>query len=95
MAPEFNAPDIFFKFYAPNDCNKCRIGLPDTNYNPLIKQLFAVTRKYLHERPYIKFKTQKTIYYPNGTIAFQIGEIVKWALGFGVGYLARKLIKGK
>jgi len=75
MAPEFNSPEIFFKFYAPNDCNKCRIGLPDTNYNPLIKQLFAVTPKYLHERPYIKFKTQKTIYYPNGTIAFQIGEI--------------------
>jgi len=77
MAPEFNAPDIFFKFYAPNDCNKCRVGLPDSNYNPSAKQLFAVTPTYLREHPFIRIKTQKTIYNPNGTIAFQIGEIIK------------------
>lgn len=77
MAPEFNAPDIFFKFYAPNNCSKCRIGLSDTNYNPSVKQLFAVTPTYLREHPSIRFKRKKTIYQPNGTIAFQIGEIVR------------------
>lgn len=76
MAPEFNAPEIFFKFYAPNDCQKCLVGLPSTNYNPKLKQLFAVTPDYLSKYP-IDFKTLKTIYYPNNDIAFQIGEVLK------------------
>ena len=77
MAPEFNAPEIFFKFYAPNDCKKCMVGLPDTNYDPNIKQLFAVTSNYLSKNPGYKLNTKKIIYYPNGSIAFRIGEIVK------------------
>ena len=77
MAPEFNAPEIFFKFYAPNSCLKCRIGLPDNFYNPSRKQLFALSPTYLSNNQVLKFKIKKTIYYPNKTIAFQIGEIVQ------------------
>lgn len=76
MAPEFNVPEIFFKFYAPNDCQKCLVGLPDTNRNPELKQLFAVTPDYLLKSQ-ISFKTIKTIYYPNNAIAFQIGKVVQ------------------
>ncbi len=77
MAPEFNAPEIFFKFYAPNDCKKCLIGLPETNLDPQKRQLFAVTPDYLSKNPGYKLSTKKIIYYPNGSIAFRIGEIVK------------------
>lgn len=77
MIPEFNAPDIFFKFYAPNGCRKCGLGTPDTVYDPNSKQLFALTPKYLLEHPSYQFKTLKTIYYPNKNIAFQIGEVVQ------------------
>lgn len=77
MAPEFNAPEIFFKFYAPNTCKKCVVGLPDTYYHPELKQLFVVTPTYLEVHPAYKFSTRKIIYYPNGLIAFRIGEIVK------------------
>lgn len=76
MIGEFNAPDIFLKFYAPYTCQKCRIGNPENNGILGRKQLFAVTSKYLEERPYIHFLTQKYIYYPDGTIAFQIGQII-------------------
>lgn len=77
MAPEFNAPEIFFKFYAPNDCKKCRVGLPENFYNPHRKQLFAVTPTYLQNNLAYRFEVIKTIFYPNNTIAFQIGEIVQ------------------
>lgn len=82
MAPEFNAPEIFFKFYAPDDCEKCKIGLPSERYNPKLKQLFAISPNYLNQNRLLKFKILKTIYYPTGNyqnnnIAFQIGEIVE------------------
>lgn len=77
MAPEFNAPDIFFKFYSPNDCSKCRIGLPHELFLQDNTQLFAVTPQYLKEHSDIKFKTMKYIYYPNKNVAFQIGEVVQ------------------
>lgn len=76
MAPELNAPEIFFKFYAPGDCRKCLIGLPDNFYNSKLKQLFAVTPDYLLNKK-TNFKTLRTIYYPNRNIAFQIGEVLK------------------
>ena len=76
MAPEFNAPEIFFKFYAPNDCKKCKIGTPDTIGNSNLKQLFAVTPTYINNH-LTKFLIKKTIYYPNKTIAFQIGEVAQ------------------
>lgn len=77
MIPEFNAPYIFFKFYAPNDCLKCKIGVPSDSFNPNRKQLFAITDNYLKANPQFNFLTQKIIYYPNKTIAFKIGEIVQ------------------
>ncbi|HSW96265.1 MAG TPA: glycosyltransferase family 39 protein [Candidatus Saccharimonadales bacterium] len=77
MAPEFNAPDIFFKFYAPHRCNICKIGLPEDSFDPHIKQLFAVTPLYLQQHPEFRIEMQKRIIYPNGTTAFFIGEIQK------------------
>lgn len=77
MIPEFNAPEIFFKFYSPNNCSKCRLGNPKDNYNPNIKQLFAVTPSFLATNPNIEFGTLKTVYYPNNTIALKIGKVIK------------------
>ncbi|MCL4386324.1 MAG: glycosyltransferase family 39 protein [Cyanobacteria bacterium] len=77
MSPDFNGPDIFFKFYSPNNCKKCKIGLPDGSYNPKLKQLFALPPYYLKINPGLKFITLKNIYYPNGGVAFEIGEIVE------------------
>ncbi|RJQ35877.1 phospholipid carrier-dependent glycosyltransferase [Candidatus Microgenomates bacterium] len=76
MIPEFNAPDIFFKFYASGNCFKCKLGTPSESYNPKLKQLFAVSQNYLEEHSY-QFKTLKTIYYPNKKVAFQIGEVLE------------------
>lgn len=77
MIGEFNAPEIFFKFYAPHDCSNCHIGTPDTNYLPGRKQLFVITPNYLTAHSMYHFKAEKMIYYPNQTIAFEIGEIVQ------------------
>lgn len=78
MAPEFNAPDIFFKFYAPNGgCEKCIVGLPNTSYSPNLNQLFAVTPGYILEHPQYQITEKERIIYPNGSIAFIIGEVVK------------------
>lgn len=77
MEGAFNAPDIFFKFYAPHDCQKCRLGVPDQYINSYTKQLYAVTPHYFSEHPEIKLHIKKTIYYPNQTVAFVIGEIVQ------------------
>jgi len=77
MIPEFNAPDIFFKFYAPADCKKCKLGQPDDSLDLTRKQLFAVTLLYLQQHPSFKMDIQKIIFYPNGKPAFLIGEIKK------------------
>ena len=77
MSPEFNAPEIFIKFYAPHDCNNCFIGTPNTLYNPKTKQLFALTPSYLASHPQYRFQDIKNIIYPNKTIAFEIGKIVQ------------------
>lgn len=80
---EFNGSEVFYKFYDPlNLCNsKCKI---DTFYvnpyivNPKRKQLFALSPDTLSKSPMKeKFSVKKTIYYPNNTIAFLIGEIVQ------------------
>ncbi len=75
MAPEFNAAYIFFKFYAPDDCQKCAVGLPRDQENSRVRRLFAVSPRYLIGYPKDKFITKKYLYYPDGTIAFQIGEV--------------------
>lgn len=77
MIPEFNAPEIFFKFYAPNACAKCKVGLPHDMHNSAKRQLFAVTPTYLSQHSFIRLHPLSTIFYPNKTIAFQIGEVVE------------------
>ncbi len=77
MESSFNAPEIFFKFYAPYECYNCKIGEPHTLAKKHFKQLFAVTPYYLSNHPEIQLAIQQTIYYPNGDIAFVIGEIVQ------------------
>ena len=73
----FNAGEIFFKFYAPGGCSKCKLGNPSTTYNPNLKQLFAVSTDYVTSHPNMQFSVQKIIYYPNKEVAFYIGEVVK------------------
>jgi len=77
MQPEFNSAEIFFKFYAPNNCAKCRTGTPDYSFDPTHRQLFAVTPLYLQQHPEFTLQVQKQVLYPNGTIAFLIGEVTK------------------
>lgn len=77
MAPEFNAPEIFLKFYAPDACKKCGIGLPHERIDKNKKQLFAIPPSYIMLRPELSFSIKKTIYYPGGNIAFLIGEVVE------------------
>lgn len=75
MSSDFNAPEIFLKFYAPNNCTSCRIGLPDNSYQPSRRQIFAVTQDYINSHSNFTFKPVKTIHYPNGSIAFVLTEI--------------------
>lgn len=76
MEGAFNAPEIFLKFYSPDNCKRCRIGVPQDRYDPSRKQLFALTPLYIQEHN-VKLTSKKIIYYPNNTVAFQIGEIVQ------------------
>ncbi len=75
MAPEFNAPDIFFKFYAPGGCTNCKVGLPDNSYIKDRRQLFAITPTYMASNSNFIYKPVKTIYYPNRKAAFILSEI--------------------
>ncbi len=75
MIPEFNSPYIFFKFYAPSDCTKCKLGAPNNSYIPSKKQLFAITPAYMTSHPNYPYMPIKKIYYPNGNIAFILTEI--------------------
>jgi len=76
MAPEFNKPEIFFKFYAPNSCQKCLVGLPSDSYKPGVKQLFAVTQEYIHNNQTLTYEVIKTIQSPSNTPAFYIIKII-------------------
>ena len=73
MTGFFNAPEVFLKFYDPeNKCDNCFIGgvnQLDTNK----KQLFAVRTEELKDFT-IAIKIDKIIYYPNGEKAFYIIE---------------------
>jgi len=83
MSGEFNAGHIFLSFYDPeNTCeSKCKMGdffREPRIYNPSKRQLFSLSPDYLSKSNFAKdFFVKKTIYYPNGNIAFQIGEILK------------------
>lgn len=75
MAPEFNAPEIFLKFYGKDKCNKCQIGLPEDDQTFSPKTLYAIPPNYLTINPQYKIQTTKIIYYPNRQPAFYIGTI--------------------
>jgi len=75
MAPEFNASEIFFKFYAPQSCIKCTIGLPDSAYTKGRRQLFAITPDYMSAHANFSYKQIRIIRYPNNSIAFFLVEI--------------------
>lgn len=75
MEPKFNDPSIFFKFYAPNNCQKCLLG-DLTLFDPSRKQLFALSNEYFKDNPSLSYKIKKIIYYPNGETAFKIIEIL-------------------
>lgn len=82
MSGEFNAGEIFLKFYDPeNLCfNKCKVGDLWRNpeiYNYQKRQLFSLSPQYLKNSKFKnKFKIKKIIYYPNGKEAFYIGEVI-------------------
>jgi len=73
----FNGPYEFYKFYAPNKCFNCLIGLPDNYYTSYSKQLFALTPDYFASHTMYSYKILKTLYYPNGTKAFVLTELTK------------------
>lgn len=73
---DFNAPDIFPKFYGKGECYKCIVGLPETYLDPSKKQLYSLSPEYIQKNN-INLITLKYVFYPNGNVAFQIGEIVK------------------
>jgi 4-amino-4-deoxy-L-arabinose transferase-like glycosyltransferase len=69
---DFNAPEIFIKFYDPtNQCgSRCRVGRI-SDINPQKRQLIALSPSASQQAS--NFLTlQKTIYYPNGQPAFYI-----------------------
>ena len=73
----FNSPEIFIKFYDPeNSCHsRCQIGgLEKLDQNK--KQLYAIGADRLNEIPgHLALLVIKKIYYPNKSPAFLIGEI--------------------
>ena len=75
MAPYFNGRYEFFKFYAPNDCTKCKVGLPEDYYNTERKQLYALPPGYISSHPNFTYTLRKILYYPDGTQAYLITEL--------------------
>lgn len=83
MSGEFNGSEIFLKFYDPeNHCqNKCKVGdfyRQLEIYNPQRRQVFSLSPEYLEKSSFKdKFNVKYTLYYPNGKVAFLIGEVIK------------------
>lgn len=73
MTGSFNAPGIFFKFYASNDCGKCQIGGLD-KINPQRRQLFALKPEEIKISKNDMI-LKKEIFYPNQDLAFVIFEV--------------------
>jgi len=64
---EFNSPNIFFDFYAPDECAGCLIGgLGDRDASR--RQLFALKPAHLEDG--LSYEILETIPYPNGDPAF-------------------------
>lgn len=72
----FNSPEIFVKFYDPeNVCqDRCQIGGVERFGNDR-KQLFAVGADRMNEIDAYNLLPREIIYYPNNTPAFYIGEL--------------------
>ena len=75
MDGEFNAPYIFFRFYAPDHCapGECTTGNAES-YNPEFRQLFAL-RPHNYTDKY-EYRTVHEIRYPSGELAFSLNEVV-------------------
>ncbi len=73
MDSEFNAPAIFFPFYAGDKCTKCLIGEP-TLYKPQLRQLFALRVENQFLQKY-NFVIRDTLRYPDGSPSFVLVEI--------------------
>ncbi len=79
MTGSFNAPEIFLKFYDPDNlCKNCHIGgLNDVDQTK--KQLFVLSEEeYLSLSAHQKaqFSIKKVILYPDSSAAFYIGEFI-------------------
>jgi hypothetical protein len=73
MSGDFNAPRIFFPFYAGDTrCKKCFIGGPD-DFRPERRQLFALKPEALERSPW-PYRTIDTVKYEDGRIAFRFVE---------------------
>lgn len=78
MDGEFNAPQIFVRFYTGDGCKKCNIGGVD-KYNPAKRQLFALRPKNISPDRF-QFVVRDSLYYPSGEQSFMILEILGPAL---------------
>ncbi|HEX5368656.1 MAG TPA: glycosyltransferase family 39 protein, partial [Dehalococcoidia bacterium] len=65
---QFNAPEIFFPFYAGDQCVKCRVGGPEL-YIPNLHQLFAL-RAENPDLPNYSYIVLRTLRYPDGSPSF-------------------------
>lgn len=75
MTGEFNAPHMFFWFYAPEGCSKCMIGEAD-RFDPAQRQLFALKPHQIDTiNPSYDIVTKHTVEYPDGSVAFRLIEI--------------------
>ncbi|MEX1255955.1 MAG: tetratricopeptide repeat protein [Dehalococcoidia bacterium] len=72
LEPSFNEPGYFFTFYAPDGCAKCIVAHWD-HWDPAKRQLFAMRPETL--MPVDNFDVHEVLYYPNGKVAWVIGEI--------------------
>lgn len=73
---EFNAPHIFFRFYAPDQCTQrgCTTGNADS-YDPELRQLFALRPHNYTDR--YEYQTVHEIRYPSGELAFPLNKVVR------------------
>ncbi len=73
MDGEFNAPRMFFRFYAPEGCEKCTIG-GTALFDPNLRQLFALKPHNIDSRSY-NIVNKRIIEYPDSTPAFLFIEL--------------------
>jgi tetratricopeptide (TPR) repeat protein len=72
LEPSFNEPGYFYTFYKPEGCPKCFVAHWD-HWDPAKRQLFAMRPETL--MPVDNIDVHEVLYYPNGTVAWVIGEI--------------------